>query len=226
MRRISIKTAVVIFGMIVFFQACSSKQEQMTETTAENNVEQEKESAGTPEADVSMEDLPGNSIFLLESRWATENGDSVQLKHLYGKPFVMAMIYTHCPYACPRIIGDMKEIESEVPEKYLDDVHFLMVSIDPEQDTPDTLKTFMNEKELDAQRWVGLVSNKDNIQDLAAAIGFNYKKTSAMDFAHSNLITVFDAKGRQVHQTEGFDADKEGTVKEIIKAVEENKPPS
>lgn len=206
---------ILMAGLLLF--ACNKGEKKSEKVSETDNKEQ---------VEVKSEDLPGTSVFHLDNTWKNQEGESMKLKDLYGKPTVMAMIYTHCPYACPRLIGDMKEIEKKLPEKYLDDINFLLVSIDPEQDTPDTLRVFMKEKNLDTERWTGIVSEKSDIQDLAAAIGFNYKKTSAMDFAHSNLITVFDSKGRQIHQTEGFNAAKDEMIDKLIQAVEERKKPS
>ncbi|NIQ52455.1 MAG: SCO family protein, partial [Gammaproteobacteria bacterium] len=55
---------------------------------------------------------------------------------LAGRVRVVAMVYTSCAYACPRIMLDMKRIEAELGPEYREDVGFVIVSIDPERDTP------------------------------------------------------------------------------------------
>src|SRR5690606_2563107 len=87
----------------------------------------------------SVEDdhISEESIFNLTSSWHTEEGDTIQLKDLKGKTLVMVMIYTSCKAACPRLVADMRNIASQIPEKKLEDIQFVMVSIDPKVDTPE-----------------------------------------------------------------------------------------
>ena len=45
----------------------------------------------------------------------------------------MVMIYTTCKAACPRLVADMRNIESKIPKENLKDLNFVLVSIDPEE---------------------------------------------------------------------------------------------
>ncbi|MEZ5022445.1 MAG: SCO family protein [Chitinophagales bacterium] len=130
---------------------------------------------------------------------------------------MVAMIYTSCNFSCPLIVADMREIESLVPEDKVNDINFVLISIDPTVDQPDTLKAFMLKNQMDENRWTLLTGTEDQIQDIAAVLGFKYKKSSLMDYAHSNLITEFDKNGNWLNQTEGFDSDKAAIVEILLK---------
>ena len=52
------------------------------------------------------------SIFNLTSSWHTEEGLKIQLKDLKGKTLVFVMIYSTCKAACPRLVADMRNIET------------------------------------------------------------------------------------------------------------------
>ena len=85
------------------------------------------------------EENPGisdKSIFNLTTRWNTQDSTSVQLKDLKGKVLVIVMIYTSCKVACPRLVADMKNIEAQMPVDRINGINFVLVSIDPETDTP------------------------------------------------------------------------------------------
>ncbi|MCB0502103.1 MAG: SCO family protein [Bacteroidetes bacterium] len=166
-----------------------------------------------------VDSFPETSIFNIEHKWLNQFGDTIQLKDLAGQPIVMAMIYTSCNFSCPRIVADMREIESLVPNDQVDDIHFVLISIDPEVDQPDTLKAFMIKNVMDENRWTLLTGTTDQIQDIAAVLGFKYKKSTLMDYAHSNLITEFDKQGNWLHQTEGFDGDKKEIVRILLEAL-------
>ncbi|MCB0701317.1 MAG: SCO family protein [Candidatus Kapaibacterium sp.] len=162
------------------------------------------------------------SIFNLNSDWENQNGDTVKLSLIGGKPTILAMIYTHCEYSCPLITADMKELHSLIPDKRKEQVNFLIVSIDPIHDRPDTLSRFMKKEKMDEKYWTMLTGTETKIRELAAVLGFKYKKSSLMDYAHSNLITVLNPKGEIVQQINGFDSDKKKIIKEVLKYTNED----
>ncbi len=57
------------------------------------------------------------SIYNLPSKWTTQDGKDIELKSLRGNVLVMVMIYTSCKSACPRLVADMRDIESKLEKK-------------------------------------------------------------------------------------------------------------
>ena len=156
------------------------------------------------------------SIYNLPSHWTTQNGEEIELKDLQGKVVVMVMIYTTCKAACPRLVADMRNIEKQVPEEKKDDVQYVFVSIDPETDTPERLKAFSKENEMEDEKWLFLRGTEADTREFAAVLAVNYKEISPMDFSHSNIISVFDQRGEMVHQQEGLGVDNKETIAAII----------
>src|SRR6186713_691838 len=56
--------------------------------------------------------IPDGSVFNIPDHWKTENETSFQFSQLSGRVTVAAMIFTSCQSACPRIMADIKKIES------------------------------------------------------------------------------------------------------------------
>ena len=155
------------------------------------------------------------SIYNLPSKWTNQNGQNLEMKDLKGKVLVMVMIYTSCKAACPRIVADMRNIESRLSEKIKPDVKFLLVSIDPEVDTPARLKEFAIANKMDGGQWEFLRSTEENTREFAAVLAVNYKKIAPLDFSHSNIISVFNAEGELTFQQEGLGVNSEATIKKI-----------
>ncbi len=186
----------------LLFGACDRKQ------TAEANT-------------LPADALNEHSIFNLESAWNTQDSSSIQLQDLKGKVTVLVMIYTSCKVACPRLVADMRNIESEIPAKYLPDVQFVLVSIDPETDTPSRLKSFAHENQMDASHWIFLQGTEYTTRELANVLSVKYEEISPMDFSHSNIISVFNPNGEMVHQQEGLGVDNAETIDIIISTLKE-----
>lgn len=172
------------------------------------------------EGDLSIEGnesgISEESIFNLTSKWHTQDGDVIQLQDLKGKTLVMVMIYTSCKAACPRLVADMRNIESEIPSEKVKNIRFVLVSIDPETDTPQRLKAFAIENLMDDEQWTFLQGTESGIREFANVLAVKYKQISPMDFSHSNIISVFNSNGELVHQQEGLGVDNNETVETIL----------
>src|SRR5690349_20926416 len=75
------------------------------------------------------------SLYLLDSKWTSDVGRTVPLSVLRGRPQVIAMFFTHCEYACPILVNDMKRLEATLPAEIRAKTDFLLVSFDTKRDT-------------------------------------------------------------------------------------------
>ncbi len=132
----------------------------------------------------------------------------------------MVMIYTSCKAACPRLVADMRNIEAQIPEANLDDLRFVLVSIDPKIDTPERLKAFAKENMMDGEQWTFLQGTESSVQEFANVLAVKYKKISPIDFSHSNIISVFNSQGELIHQQEGLGVDNKETVEAILQLTQ------
>lgn len=170
----------------------------------------DSETTGSAElsgASGSLENLPEFSIYNLPSSWTTQDGRALELEELHGKVLVMVMIYTSCEFSCPQLVEDMKAIEARVANDKLDQTKFIMVSIDPETDTPQRLKEFAIENDMDEDHWLFLRGTPTSTQEFAAVLSVKYTRISPIDFSHSNIISIFDKEGVLVYQREGLARD-------------------
>lgn len=190
---------IAIFLIILFGISCS---EVKNNQTAESKI---------PEMDV----LPDMSIYHLPSTWNTQNNQQIELKDLKGNILVMVMIYTSCEFACPRLVADMKNIESQIKKNIKDQVKLILVTIDPKRDTPQRLKAFAIENEMDGDQWLFLQGTEESVREFANVLAVKYKQISPMDFSHSNIISVFDQLGTLQHQQEGLGVDNKYTIAKI-----------
>ncbi|OUR92311.1 SCO family protein [Flavobacteriales bacterium 34_180_T64] len=161
-------------------------------------------------------EISDESIFNLTTNWNTEEGKVIQLEDLKGETLVMVMIYTTCKAACPRLVADMRNIEAQIPKANLEDLNFVLVSIDPETDTPKRLKAFAKENFMDGEQWTFLQGTVSGVREFANVLAVKYKQISPLDFSHSNIISVFNSKGELMHQQEGLGVNNKETVKTIL----------
>ena len=171
---------LLFFALMLF--SCNEKKEEVVDN--ENTV-------------------PKESIFLLDSKWKNQEGKELQLRDLKGKNLVVVMIFTSCQTACPILVADMQKIAAKIDPKKTDETTMVLVSIDPDNDTPEVLKKYAEERKMDAKHWTLLTSDMESIRELANVLAVKYKKISPILFSHSNIITVFNKNGEMIKQVEG-----------------------
>lgn len=195
---------ILLLGTIIVLSSCNKEKKQEEVAVSEST---------SKEDNTSISEL---SIYNLPAIWTTQDNKKIELKELKGDVLVMVMIYTSCKAACPRLVADMRDIEAQIPDSKKENVKLLLVSIDPETDTPERLKKFSIENEMESDQWLFLRGTKSDTREFAAVLAVNYKKISPMDFSHSNIISVFDQGGELVHQQEGLGVNNKETVDKII----------
>lgn len=157
------------------------------------------------------------SLYQLDSEWTSDVNRVVRLGVLEGRVQVVAMFFTHCEYACPLILRDLKRLQAALPESTRSRVDFVLVSLDPERDTPAVLHAYRNKSGLGNDHWTLLSGRPEDVRELAALLGVNFRKDGRGQFAHSNLITVLNSAGEIVHQQAGLNRPPEETVAAIRK---------
>lgn len=157
-----------------------------------------------------------HSLYLLDAAWTDQAGEKRRLADLAGRPVVVAMAYTHCTFSCPRIIAQMKAMEARLAEAGEHHVGFVLVSIDPERDTPERLASYAASLHMDPSHWTLLSGGPDDVQALSVMLGVKIQATGDGEFAHSNRLTLLDAQGVKRGQVDGLTADLAPAVETLL----------
>ncbi|HKF21877.1 MAG TPA: SCO family protein [Candidatus Angelobacter sp.] len=102
----------------------------------------------------------------------TQDGKKV---HFYddlikGKIVAIDMIYTTCHYACPLETARMAQVQKKLGARVGSDIFFYSISIDPEHDTPQVLKAYMQKFNV-GPGWTFLTGKKQDIDFLSKRLG-------------------------------------------------------
>jgi protein SCO1/2 len=152
--------------------------------------------AGSSEADALPPGLvAGESLQALDSTFLDQSGREVTLASYGDRPVVLAMVYTRCRSACPRLVADLQGIERRLPAAKRDHTWFVLVSLDPLHDRPDTLAAFAREHALDPSRWRLLTGSREAVRDLAAVLGVKVREDGDGAIAHSSNVYLLDPGG-------------------------------
>ncbi|MBL9199572.1 MAG: SCO family protein [Opitutaceae bacterium] len=147
--------------------------------------------------------VSARSIYQLDATFCSDTGQCLPLAALRGRPVVLAMFFASCGYACPRLVTDMQAIRGRLPAELRDRAAYVLVSFDPDRDTPAALADYRRQRALDGA-WMLLRADSGAVAELAALLGVKYRREPSGNFAHSNLITILNPEGEIVHRREGL----------------------
>jgi protein SCO1/2 len=129
-------------------------------------------------------------------RLIDQNGRTVTDADLKGKWSLIYFGYTHCPDACPTTLNDIAIALDELGPKR-DAVRPVFITVDPERDTPEVLKSYVTS--FDAPI-LALTGTPAEVAQAAKDYRVYYAKHPepggdySMD--HSSVIYVMDPEGR------------------------------
>ncbi|MGH2925693.1 MAG: SCO family protein [Solirubrobacterales bacterium] len=125
-------------------------------------------------------------------------GAPVNIDDYKGKAVLVTFIYDHCPDICPLIVGNLRAAQKELGAK-ADDMQIIAVSVDPEGDTPTTVKKFLADHQMTG-RMQYLIGSRQQLENTWADWNIITKKSSKKGdpdaVEHSALIYGISASGK------------------------------
>ena len=131
-------------------------------------------------------------------RLADQSGAAVTEKNLQGRPSLVFFGFTHCPDICPTALFEMSELMRALG-KDVDRVNAFFVSVDPERDTADVLKDYLQSFDPHVK---GLTGDPEAVKQMITAYRVYAKKVPLKDgdytMDHTALVYLMDKNGRFV----------------------------
>jgi protein SCO1 len=144
---------------------------------------------------------PSNSLYQLPAVLTDTRGNQHALDRYRGQPILVTMFYGSCPAACPLLIDTLRATERALPEKERASLRILMISIDPQRDTPAALATLAESRRIDTSRWELASTDAATVRKLAAALNIQYRQLPDGGYNHTSVITLLDAQGAMTYRS-------------------------
>jgi protein SCO1/2 len=117
------------------------------------------------------------------------------LRDYHGHIVVIFFGFLHCPDACPAGLFKLALVMKQLGQAAAN-VQVLFITLDPERDTPTSLKTYVSAFD---PRFIGLTGTSAQIDRAASGFNVQYARVPTGDdytIDHSTGIFVFDGTGR------------------------------
>lgn len=129
---------------------------------------------------------------LLPFSLVDQRGEPFSESSLRDKWAFLFFGYTYCPDICPTTLATLKQVKDLLNNTQdASKVQVVFVSVDPERDSPETLKRYMAFFD---EAFYGLSGRRSQIDQLAAQAGAGYVKepgSSSKDYLISHSASIF-----------------------------------
>lgn len=204
-----IKKTVLFSLLILALVSCNESKEKEKECCSTKSGKLTEHPVETPET----------SVYQLGGEWTDQQGTQFTLESLAGNPVVMTMIFTHCEYACPMMINDLKLIENQFSPAEREQTRFVLVSFDHLRDTPERLHDYAQSQGL-GDNWILLHGSADQVKELSVVLNISYEQMENGSFSHANRKFVLDKSGTIVFAQDGLQAKSEPVAKAVRDLLE------
>ena len=93
------------------------------------------------------------------------NGDRVDLSKYRGKYSLLSFSFTRCPSICPMINKELVKLKNQ----FQDDINIVSINVDPDNDSPESLKKYMKDNGFDWDVLVGDIKEVDKVVNVMLA---------------------------------------------------------
>jgi protein SCO1/2 len=146
-------------------------------------------------------------------------GRPVTEKALIGKPTAVFFGFTYCPEVCPTTLTEIGAALNALGRD-ADKLNVVFVSVDPERDTPEQMKTYLSNFD---PRIQGFTGAPEAVAKTAKAYRVFYKKVPLeggnYTVDHSSAVYLFDKKGRFVEPI-GYGSPHDRVVAQLKKLTQ------
>lgn len=155
----------------------------------------------------------------------TVSAESYDFENMEPKVRLIEFYYTKCPDVCPLTTQRMMHLREMLKEEgvYGKEVEFISVSIDPENDTPERVKKYMDTYAIspDEEGWTFLRGSLEDTKAFAEPFRFRFQDRGTDYIVHDSFTYLIDQENYLIEKFsmgEGFD--KEKVFKRIMRTVD------
>lgn len=114
-----------------------------------------------------------SSLYTLGTRFVDDHGSPVELDRYRGRPAIVTMEYSNCRYICSATLARLKQLQALADRRGVT-IDFLVLSLEPDKDTPSAWTQYRAERRLDRPTWHFLSARPEDVPRLAQTLGIRY----------------------------------------------------
>jgi protein SCO1/2 len=151
------------------------------------------------------------NFYALPEAFTNDQARTVHLSEWRGKPLILTMEYSSCRFMCTTTFSKLKAIQAAADQQNIQ-IDFMIVSLDPKNDTPQAWRQYRVSREVDRSNWHLLTGNDATTKEFAALLGIKYW-TMDEHILHDFKIVRLNARGEIEKELTEYSDEPESLLK-------------
>jgi protein SCO1/2 len=151
------------------------------------------------------------------------DGGRVALTDLRGKVVAITFIYATCTDTCPLLTSKLVRLGQRMGNEFGAKVAFVAITVDPERDTPDVLRSYAQAHGARGPGWAFLTGTPAEIKNVVQRYGVFARKTDRGDVDHTFLTSLVDRAGTLRVQYMGVRFDPDEMLRDLRSLLQEDR---
>ncbi len=156
----------------------------------------------------------------LRGPWRDQLDRPFTSKQLQGSITLVTLAYTTCRTLCPMVGERVRAIDEALIKKNIK-AQVVLISIDPDSETPATLNAWLKSRRLLRDRWYFIKGDLKETQALAGTIGQGFSEHKTPEhIAHTSAMAIIGSDGKLRSTIELMLGDVDVVTEKIIREVQ------
>lgn len=150
-----------------------------------------------------------------------EEGEEFTLTSFQGKAVALTFIYTRCPLPdfCPLLTTKFGQLERLAGSQFGDRAALLTITMDPDYDTPEVMRSYKRRSTRDGQNWTFATGSSRQIETVSRLFGLYREGASGM-WDHNIVVVLIGPDGRIAETWRSQDWTPEDIAASMARALE------
>lgn len=146
----------------------------------------------------ALASVPADSLYGLAMPLTDAQGEHFDWREMAGKPLLVSMFYGDCASACPVLMQSLQRTIAELqPEEGA--LKVLMVSLNPQHDTPASLAHMSHTHQLDERFFrLAVAADEGQTRAMAAVLKIKYRALDNGEISHNTRVSLLSASGQVI----------------------------
>ena len=147
------------------------------------------------------------NLYSTDISFLDEQGKTVHLSDWKGRNAILTMEYSTCRFMCSTTVSKLRQTQAAA-DKRNQDIDFIIISLDPKNDSPASWSRYRQERELNRPNWHFLTSSVNDVALVAHQLDIHYWYEGE-HLLHDFRLLRTNKEGRITHTVDSFDTDVE-----------------
>ncbi|MCH2182238.1 MAG: SCO family protein [Mariniblastus sp.] len=145
---------------------------------------------GPPPSGAVLVDVPWKHLqHVPDFEMTNQEGEPFRYRDVIGRPMVVSFFFAGCPSICRDLNDQIKRLRDQLDGE---DILFLSITVDPENDTPEVLKRYAKDYEATVDQWVFATGKPHKVREIGEQV---FRVVVDRD-THTDNILLIDRWGK------------------------------